>query len=102
MVAPDRVAVTTEGSRHLLILDPGARRIVAEIPTDQSVSHMVVVTRDGARAFVTNIDSGTTTVIDVPGAQVNCVMSRPAQDPKDSPCHPMAGKSGLPRGPQAR
>jgi len=67
--APDRVAVTTEGSRHLLILDPGARRIVAEIPTDQSVSHMVVVTRDGARAFVTNIDSGTTTVIDVPGAR---------------------------------
>jgi DNA-binding beta-propeller fold protein YncE len=30
---------------------------------------MVVVTRDGARAFVTNIDSGTTTVIDVPGAR---------------------------------
>ena len=66
--APDRVAVTAEGSQHLLILDPGVRRIVAEIPTDQSGSHMVVVTRDGARAFVTNIDSGTTTVIDVPGA----------------------------------
>jgi DNA-binding beta-propeller fold protein YncE len=65
--APDRVAVTTEGSRHLLIVDPDARRVVAGIPTDQSVSHMVVVTRDGSRAFVTNIDSGTTTVIDVPG-----------------------------------
>ena len=72
--APDRVAVTNEGSRHLLILDPGARRIVAEIPTDQSVSHMVVVTRDGARAFVTNIDPARPRSSTC-RAHVNCVIS---------------------------
>jgi YVTN family beta-propeller protein len=63
--AADRVAITTEGSGHLLLLDPTAKRVVAEIPTGQSVSHMVVVTRDGARAFVTNIGSGSTTAIDL-------------------------------------
>jgi DNA-binding beta-propeller fold protein YncE len=63
--ATDRVAITTEGSGDLVILDPMSRRIAAEIPTGQSVSHLVVVTRDGPRAFVTNIDSGTTTAIDL-------------------------------------
>jgi DNA-binding beta-propeller fold protein YncE len=67
--AADRVAITAEGSGRLLILDPAARRIVAEIPTGQSVSHMVAVTRDGTRAFVTNIDSGTTTAIDLAGGR---------------------------------
>jgi DNA-binding beta-propeller fold protein YncE len=63
--APDRAAVTSEGSRHLLLLDPLAHRVVAEIPTGQSGSHMVVVTRDGQRAFVSNIESGTTTAVDL-------------------------------------
>jgi YVTN family beta-propeller protein len=63
--APDRVAITTEGSGHLLLLDPAATRVTAAIPTGQSVPHMVVVTRDGARAFVSNIESGTTTAIDL-------------------------------------
>jgi DNA-binding beta-propeller fold protein YncE len=61
--APDRAAVTTEGSGQLLIVDPGARRIVDEIATGQSASHMVVVTPDRTLAFVANIDSGSTTVI---------------------------------------
>jgi len=63
--APDRVAVTSEGSQHLLLLDPLARRVVAELPTGQAGSHMVVVTRDGQRAFVSNIESGTTTAVDL-------------------------------------
>jgi YVTN family beta-propeller protein len=63
--APDRVAITTEGSGDLLLLDPAAKQVIAAIATGQSVSHMVVVTRDGARAFVSNIESGTTTAIDL-------------------------------------
>lgn len=61
--APDRLAVTTEGSRHLLVLDPHAGRIVGAWPTRQQTSHMVAVTRDGRRAYVANIDSGSITAV---------------------------------------
>jgi DNA-binding beta-propeller fold protein YncE len=63
--APDRIAVTTEGSGHLLVVDPDAGRVVTAITTGQEVSHMVVVSRDGTRAYVTNIGSGTTTALDL-------------------------------------
>jgi DNA-binding beta-propeller fold protein YncE len=63
--APDRIAVTTEGSQHLLVVDPDSGGIVTAIPTAQDVSHMVAVSRDGARAYVTNIGSGTATALDL-------------------------------------
>lgn len=63
--APDRIAVTTEGTQHLLVVDPDSGGIVTAIPTAQDVSHMVAVSRDGARAYVTNIGSGTTTALDL-------------------------------------
>jgi YVTN family beta-propeller protein len=63
--AADRIAVTAEGSGHLLIVDPLAGRIESAIATGQDVSHMLVVSRDGLRAYVTNIGSGTTTAIDL-------------------------------------
>jgi YVTN family beta-propeller protein len=63
--APDRIAVTTEGSRSLLVIDPDAGRVVRAIGTAQEVSHMVAVSPDATRAYVTNIGSGTTTVIDL-------------------------------------
>jgi YVTN family beta-propeller protein len=63
--ADDRIAVTTEGSRHLLILDPDDGRIVNAIETAQEISHMVVVSADARRAYVANIGSGTATVIDL-------------------------------------
>ena len=63
--APDRIAVTTEGSRHLLVVDPEAGRILGAIETAQEVSHMVAVSGDGARAYVTSIGSGTATAIDL-------------------------------------
>ena len=59
------VAVTTEGSKHLLVVDPAARTVVREIVTGQEISHMVVVTKDGGRAFVANIGSGSVTVLDL-------------------------------------
>jgi YVTN family beta-propeller protein len=63
--APDRIAVTAEGSGHLLIVDPHVGRIEGAIETGQEVSHMVAVSRDGLRAYVTNLGSGTTTAIDL-------------------------------------
>jgi DNA-binding beta-propeller fold protein YncE len=63
--APDRIAVTTEGTKHLVIVDPGAGRVVNAIETGQEVSHMVAVNVDATRAYVTNIGSGTTTALDL-------------------------------------
>jgi len=59
-----RLLVTAEGLKELLLVDPGARRVEHRIPTFQEVSHMVVATPDGARAFVANIGSGSVTVVE--------------------------------------
>ena len=63
--APDRIAVTAEGTKHLVIVDPDAGRVISAIETGQDVSHMVVVSADATRAYVTNIGSGTTTAFDL-------------------------------------
>lgn len=63
--AADRIAVTTEGSRRMLVVDPDAGKIVSGIETAQETSHMVVVSADSRRAYVTNIGSGTVTAIDL-------------------------------------
>jgi DNA-binding beta-propeller fold protein YncE len=63
--ASDRIAVTAEGSRHLLNVEPATGRIVQAIETGQEVSHMVAVDPAAARAYVTNIGSGTVTAIDL-------------------------------------
>lgn len=60
-----KIAVTTEGSAHLLVVDPHAGEILAAVETGQRVSHMVAVTPDGKRAFVANIGSGSVTAIDL-------------------------------------
>lgn len=64
-VAKARVAVTTEGSAHLLVVDVETGRILQAIETGQEISHMVTATPDGGRAFVANIGSGTVSVIDL-------------------------------------
>ncbi len=61
-----RVAVTAEESRALLLVDVTSGAVEAAIGTDQDVSHMVVVSADGERAYVANIGSGSMTAIDLP------------------------------------
>jgi len=63
--AADRIAVTTEGSKHLLIVDATTGQVVHALETAQETSHMVAVSADAARAYVTNIGSGTTTAFDL-------------------------------------
>ena len=63
-ISSESLAVTTEGSSHVLVVDPRAGRIVREIETAQDISHMIVATRDGKRGFVANIGSGSVTVVD--------------------------------------
>jgi DNA-binding beta-propeller fold protein YncE len=64
-ISKDAVAVTTEGSAHLLVVQPHQGKIVAAIGTGQEISHMVAVPALANRAFVANIGSGTVTAIDL-------------------------------------
>jgi YVTN family beta-propeller protein len=63
--ADDRLAVTTEGSGHVLVVDPAAGKVLSAIETGQKVSHQVAVASDGRRAFVANIGSGSITAVDL-------------------------------------
>ncbi|MBE0593099.1 MAG: esterase-like activity of phytase family protein, partial [Gemmatimonadales bacterium] len=62
--ADGTVWVTTEGSRHVLQLDPDGRRVLRAVRTGQQVTHQVVVVEDAGRAYTANIGSGTVTVVD--------------------------------------
>ena len=65
----DQVAVTTEGSAHMLVVDIQTGETLAAVETGQEVSHMVAATPDGTRAFVANIGSGNVTAIDLTTSQ---------------------------------
>ena len=60
-----RVAVTSETSGMVLVVDVTTGRIVSARPTAQEGSHMVVAARDGRRAFTANIRSGSMTALDL-------------------------------------
>lgn len=60
-----RALVTVEQNRAVVEVDVEDRRVVRAMATDQEVSHMVVATPDGDRAFVANIGSGTVTALDL-------------------------------------
>lgn len=68
-----RVAVTAEGSGHLLVVDVRAGTISAAFATGAEVSHMVAVA--GSRAFVANIGSGSVTVIDLSGKKARVAIA---------------------------
>ena len=61
----NEVAVTTEGSKTLLIVDVAAGKITTAIETEQNGSHMVALAPAHDRAFVANIGSGSVSVIDL-------------------------------------
>lgn len=59
-----RIVVAAERGRSVVLIDP-ARGVAAAIPTDQRGSHMLAVAPDRTRAYVSNIMSGTVSVIDL-------------------------------------
>ena len=60
-----RALVTAEQQKALLVLDVDAGRVEGAVTTGQEVSHMVAVGAGGSRAFVSNIGSGSVTVVDL-------------------------------------
>ena len=57
--------VTAELGNAVDVLDPSTRKIVAEIPTGQKESHMLVISPDGRRAYTANVGAGSVSVLDV-------------------------------------
>jgi DNA-binding beta-propeller fold protein YncE len=57
--------VSTELEHSIAIIDPASLKIVGSIPTGQPESHMFVLTRDGRRAYTSNVGPGTVSVLDI-------------------------------------
>jgi YVTN family beta-propeller protein len=70
VAADGTVWVTTEGSEHLLQLDPDERTILQAVRTGQSVTHMVVLAEAAGRAYTANIGSGNATAVDAAAGDV--------------------------------
>lgn len=56
--------VTTEGSAHVLHVDPEAGEILEAFETGQRVTHMVEIAEAAGRVVTANIGSGTATIVD--------------------------------------
>ncbi len=59
------VWVTAEAQASIIKVDIEAGQVVDSLRTDQQVSHMLVITPDERLAFVSNIGSGTVSVLDL-------------------------------------
>ena len=66
--------VTTELTNSIDVIDPKTRRIVAQIPTGQPESHMMAITRDGRRAYTSNVHAGTVSAVDLVARKVIAVI----------------------------
>jgi YVTN family beta-propeller protein len=72
---PDgRLYVTTELTNSVSVIDPRTNEIVDRLPTGQPESHMLVLTRDGRRAYTANVHVGTVSAIDVAAKKVLAVI----------------------------
>ncbi len=60
-----RADVTTEASHKLLVVDIAAGRVDSAIDLGEGRGHMVAVSEDGRFAYVTKIDAGTVSRIDL-------------------------------------
>lgn len=68
---PDgRLYVSTELSNSITIIDPEARKVVSQVPTGQTESHMFVIAPDGSRAYTANVGPGTVSVVDLKASRV--------------------------------
>lgn len=64
------IYVTAEIAASVLLIDPHERRIVAAIPTGSRTSHMLALTRDEKKIYVSNVQSKTVSVLDVPNRRL--------------------------------
>jgi YVTN family beta-propeller protein len=72
---PDgRLYVTTELTNSITVVDPRTNSVVDRIPTGQAESHMLALSRDGRRAWTSNVGPGTVSAIDIAARKVVAVI----------------------------
>ncbi len=69
-LSSDRLLVTAEGLKEVLVAEPRKRRLVLRIPLGREVSHMVAAPSTGLTAWVANIGSGSVTEVDPTSGEV--------------------------------
>jgi YVTN family beta-propeller protein len=74
------IYLTSEVSKSLLLIDPNQHQIVARIPTDSPYSHMIAVTPDEKTIYVSNVQSKTVSVLDVPDHKLEKVIQTGAEN----------------------
>ena len=74
------IYLTSEVSKSLLLIDPNQHRIFATIPTDSPYSHMIAVTPDEKTVYVSNVQSKTVSVLDVPDRKLEKVIQTGAEN----------------------
>ena len=60
-----RVAVTSEATQNLVIVNLTAGKVEVAIPTGAAGSHMVAITADGKRAYTSDIGTGAVSELDL-------------------------------------
>lgn len=68
------IYLTAEVAQTLLLIDPHQRRIIGRIPTGSPYSHMIAVTRDEAKVYVSNVQSKTVSVLDIAQKKMSAVV----------------------------
>jgi YVTN family beta-propeller protein len=61
----DRVAVTSESTQNVVLVNVATGTIEGAVPTQARASHMVAVTADGARGFTANVIDHTVSELDL-------------------------------------
>lgn len=76
-----RVAVTTEVEQKLLVVNVATGEVEMAVDTDANVSHMVVLSPDSKRAYVSAIGSGSVAVVDlVKGERIATIATAPGAE----------------------
>jgi YVTN family beta-propeller protein len=66
--------VTTELDNCITVIDPQTLKILDSIPTGQTESHMLAITRDGRRGYTSNVGPGTVSALDLEQKKVSAVI----------------------------
>ena len=66
--------VTTELDNSVTVINPATLQIVAVIPTGQTESHMLAITRNGKLGYTANVGPGTVSVLDLEAKKVIAVI----------------------------
>ncbi len=66
----NRLYVTSESTRHLLVCDLVSGQLVKAVPLEQECAHMVAVDPPGEKVYTTNIGSNSVTAVDTGALQV--------------------------------